>query len=460
MRAPSLRRMSLRNRLSLVAAAAVAITAIVVSLVTYLVARHELYDQVDDGLRQRAELIERLPNDRRLPLGGALVPALLGTSFQLVLRDGRVIDDPRQELELPVGETEREILAGARGPTFSDVDVEGVHLRVLAVPVRDGLLQLARPLDDVDEALRRLRRILVLVTLGSVALAALLGRVVARASLVPVERLSETVEEVGRTGDLSRRIEVESDDEIGRLGLRFNEMLGALAGAQASLERSVEEQRQLVADASHELRTPLTSLRTNIEVLARRERLAAEDEHRLIADVTLQLEELTVLVDDVVELARGAEPDAVLDDVRLDELVAAAVDRARLHRPAVRFEMSLTPSVVRGTPARIDRAVTNLLDNAAKWSPEGAVVEVGVADGEVTVRDHGPGIDPADLPHVFDRFYRAAAARSTPGSGLGLAIVKQVAEAHGGHAAASNAEAGGAILVLGLVPESIEATSS
>lgn len=445
-----LRRLSLRGRLSLVAATAVAITAIVVSIVAYLVTRHELYGQVDDGLRQRADLVQSLPSGTSLPFGGALIPRLLGTSFQLVLRDGGVVTDPRADIEFPVGEAEREILSGERGPTFSDIDVDGLHLRVLAVSVDRGVLQLGRPLDEVDAALSRLWRILLFVSLGAVVLAALLGRLVARTSLVPLGRLSGTVEEVGRTGDLNRRIEVEGDDEIARLGSRFNDMLAALSASQASLERSVASQRQLVADASHELRTPLTSLRTNIEVLARRERLEPTDEERLISDVTAQLEALTLLVDDVVEVARGAEPQEAIEEVRLDELVEAAVGRARLHRPTIRFEVTLEEAVVRGVPSRIDRALSNLLDNAAKWSPEGGLVEVRAAGGEVTVRDHGPGIDPEDLPHVFDRFYRSAAARGTPGSGLGLAIVRQVAEAHGGSVEAANAADGGAVLTLRL----------
>jgi two-component system sensor histidine kinase MprB len=203
-----------------------------------------------------------------------------------------------------------------------------------------------------------------------------------------------------------------------------------------------------VADASHELRTPLTSLRTNIEVLARNETMPAADRERLLGDVTGQLEELTGLVDDVVELARGAEAPLVMEDVRLDQLVERAVERARLHAPAARFELALRETLVRGAPDRLDRAVANLLDNAVKWSPPGKAVDVSVRDGAVTVRDHGPGIDAEDLPHVFDRFYRAPSARGTPGSGLGLAIVRQTADSHGGTVSAENADGGGAVLRL------------
>jgi two-component system sensor histidine kinase MprB len=441
----TLRRPGVRGRLSLVAALAVALTAIAVSLASYLVTRHELRGQVDESLRERAALLrDRPPGPAGIAPGSRLAAALVGTSWQLVLPGGRILTDPGSGLELPVGEAEREIARGERGPTLSDATVQGQHLRILSLPAPAGtLLQLARPLEEVDRSLARLRRVLLVATLAAVALAALLGRAVARASLVPLGRLTETVEDVARTRDLTRRIEVARDDEIGRLAGRFNEMLAALEGALAA-------QRRLVADASHELRTPLTSLRTNVEVLSRAAGLPGEDRERLLADVRQQLEELTVLVDDVVELARGAEPDGSFEDVRLDLLVAAAVERARRHAPAVEFRTQLGESLVRGNAARLDRAIANLLDNAAKWSPPGGAVDVTVRGGTVTVRDRGPGIAPEDLPHVFDRFYRATSSRSMPGSGLGLAIVRQTAESHGGTASARNAEGGGAELRLEL----------
>ena len=260
-----------------------------------------------------------------------------------------------------------------------------------------------------------------------------------------MSELTGTVEHVAATRDLSQRIAVGGHDEVARLAQRFNEML-------AALEASLQAQQQLVADASHELRTPLTSLRTNIEVLARPD-VPGEERGQILADARVQLEELTLLVGDLVELAREGEPEAVAEDVRLDRLVEEAVDRARTHG-GVRFVTSLEPTVVRGVPTKLGRAVSNLLDNAAKWSPPGAEVEVGVRDGEVTVRDHGPGIDPSDLPHVFDRFYRAPSARRLPGSGLGLAIVRQVADLHQGSVTAEPAEGGGTLFRLRLLETS------
>jgi two-component system sensor histidine kinase MprB len=337
---------------------------------------------------------------------------------------------------------------GTRGAFFADATVGGAHVRVLTSPLAQGVaVQVARSLSEVDGTLHRLEVILLLVTVGGVGLAAGLGGLVARATVSPVRRLTEATEHVAATSDLTSRIDTGGTDELSRLAGSFNSMLGAL-------ETSLQAQRQLVADASHELRTPLTSVRTNIEVLQRGGGLSGEDRARLLRDVVGQLEELSVLVADLVELARGQEPQQGMEDVRLDELVDGAVERQRKLFPELPFVARTEPSTVRGIPARLERAVRNLLDNAAKWSPPAADVEVQTSarDGfaEVRVRDHGPGIRPEDLPFVFDRFYRAAGARGHPGSGLGLAIVKQVAEAHGGTVTADNAPGGGAVFRLTL----------
>jgi two-component system sensor histidine kinase MprB len=284
---------------------------------------------------------------------------------------------------------------------------------------------------------------LILIAGGGIAIAAGLGLLVARAALAPVRRLTTATETVTETGDLSQRIEATGNDELTRLATSFNAML-------AALEESTRSQRQLVADASHELRTPLTSLRTNIEVLASDRTLPPGERERLLNDVVEQLGEMTTLIAELIDLARGEQHVSELEEVRLDLLAADAVERARRNQPKVTFVTNLQESTVHGVPATIERAVANLLDNAAKWSPPGGDVEVGVEDGTVTVRDHGPGIDDEDLPYVFDRFYRARAARGLPGSGLGLAIVRQVAQAHGGTVVAEHAEGGGTRIVLRL----------
>ena len=440
--------LTFRARLVLAATAAVAVAIALASGVIYVVVRGELRSQVDEGLRDRAEQVLVRVQAGRLdivlppdPLGGA------GGYVQAVTRAGAVIlERGREEPLLPVTDRTREVAAGREPAFLDDERIDDVHVRVLTVRVPPGLaVQIARPLTEVDALLGRLRLVLLVVSAAGLGVAAVLGGLVARAALAPVRRLTDTAEHVTATADLTRRIEVTGTDELSRLAGSFNTMLGAL-------ERSLRVQRQLVADASHELRTPITSIRTNLEVLARAETLPAGERERLLGDVVGQLEELGQLVTDIVELARGAEPVLAMEDVRLDELVAASVDRAAKLAPQVVFRTSLRPSLVRGVPSRLARAVGNLLDNAAKWSPPGGTVEVEVDSGVVTVRDRGPGIAEEDLPFVFDRFFRSASARGTPGSGLGLAIVKQVAEAHGGTVRAERPEDGGALLRLELPP--------
>jgi two-component system, OmpR family, sensor histidine kinase MprB len=325
------------------------------------------------------------------------------------------------------------------------VDAQGTSLRVLTQPMAaGGAIQVARSLEDTDHTLNTLIIILAAVSAGGIALAAALGPVVARTALAPAGEVSDAAEEVARTHDLTHRIEVRGDDELGRLAASFNEMM-------AGLERSEAAQRRLVADASHELRTPLATLRTNIETLGRSDDLDPEERKRLVADLTQELEEMTDLVGDVVELARAPGQDAVArQDIALDELTRDAIERAERRARDMSFTEDLHPSLVNADAQRLGRAISNMLDNACKWSPPGGRIEVLVDGGRVTVRDHGPGFPAEDLDKVFDRFWRADDARGTPGSGLGLAIVQRVAEEHDGSAIASNAEDGGAVVSLEL----------
>jgi two-component system sensor histidine kinase MprB len=428
---------------TLLATAAVAIAVAAASGVVYVVVRHQLFGEVDQSLVNRARDFVRHPGPGGdfgiVPLGPRQNLGGPPTYLQVVGSNGQ-----GAAVSLP-GQKDAQKLAGHGGhPFFSEGSVEGsdgsdVHVRVYSVQVADGaVVQVARPLDEVDHTLHRVGFYLLFIGLGGIGLAAALGLLVSQATLRPVGQLTSVAEEVTETRDLSRRIQARSRDELGRLASAFNAMLEAL-------DSSLKAQRRLVADASHELRTPLASLRTNIEVLAGGKKLPEPERKKLLADVIGQVEELSTLVGDLVELDPDAPPE--LEDVRLDELVASAVQRARLHSPTVEFREHLTESVVRASPHLVDRAVSNLLDNAAKWSDS---VDVSVAGRTVTVRDHGPGIDTKDLPHVFDRFYRAAAARKLPGSGLGLSIVKQVAQAHEGFVTAENAPDGGAIFRLQL----------
>jgi two-component system, OmpR family, sensor histidine kinase MprB len=345
-------------------------------------------------------------------------------------------------------------VAAGSGPAFiADQNADGTHLRVLTVPVDPGAaVQIALPLTQVDHTLSSLRALLIAITGAGILLAAGLGWLVSRTALRPVRRFTESTEAV--TGEpIGRRLAVERDDELGRLARSFNTTLEAL-------ESSVESQRQLVADASHELRTPLASLRTNIQVLARANGMPDDDRERLMRDVQLELDELTALVGDVVDLARGVQPDTLSQELRLDELAAACVEKARRRAPGTDFLERFEPCVVRGDPDRLGRAIDNLVDNAAKWNRPGAPVEVALHGGRLTVRDHGPGIPEDDLGRVFDRFYRTSDARGLPGSGLGLAIVRQVAEAHGATVSAANADDGGARLELAFPPELVSRPAS
>jgi two-component system sensor histidine kinase MprB len=428
--------LSFRLRVTVLATAAVAIAVVAASAVVYVVVRHQVLGEVNSSLVNSAHQIARRPGP--VPGSVQLGPrANLGgppTYAQLIQADGA-----GAQVDLP-GQREAERLARRGGQSFfSQGYVGDIHVRVYTAQIDDGIaVQVARPLSEVDHTLHRVRLYLLFIGLGGIGLASALGLLVGHVTLRPVGQLTSVAEEVAATRDLSRRIEADSRDELGRLASAFNEMLGAL-------EASVKAQRQLVADASHELRTPLASLRTNIEVLAGRKRLPGEERQKLLADVIGQVEELSTLVGALVELDPDAPPE--LEEVRLDELVAAAVDRARLHAPSVEFRTNLQPSVVRAAAPEADRAVSNLLDNAAKWSES---VEVRVSGPEVVVRDRGPGIAEDDLPKIFDRFYRAASARHLPGSGLGLAIVRQVAESHGGSVTAENAPDGGAVFRLRL----------
>lgn len=451
--------MSFRARIAISAAAAVALTVVAASVVIYLVARDQLRAPVDEALESRAAQIS-IQQLAILPgpgCGSLAVRPEFGEArgyVQLVRSDGCVIRPPRQATELPVGDEVLSV-AGQRGAAFwSDVDVGGETLRVFTFAYGpNAAVQVARPLTEVDESLRRLGLVLLLIAAGGIVIAAALGLVVARAALTPVRRLTGTVERVSETQDLSERIDVSGDDELSRLAASFNTML-------AALEESTRAQRQLVADASHELRTPLTSVRTNIEVLASDRALPADDRKRLLSDVVEQLGEMTTLIAELIELARAEQQIAEPESVRLDLLVAEVVDRARRNRPEVVYDVELEPATVQGVPTTIERAVGNLLDNAAKWSPAGAPVEVRLHDGRLVVRDHGPGIADEDLPYVFDRFYRARAARGMPGSGLGLAIVRQVAESHGGDVVAQRAEGGGTQMVLTLgAPRAVPAAT-
>lgn len=450
------RRRPLRTRLAVAAAAAVALVAVGVCAAAFFVIRFKLYQQLDQNLAQSATLTVQQHRDEG-PGVMAGECRFLGAPAcsQIVPADSA--DDPAEPYLLPVSGATREVAAGRRAPYYASFTLPGGRPgRMYTTTFGDGeAVQVALRADIAERGVRQAATLLAAVGGAGVLLSAVGGYWVSRTGLAPITRLTATAERIAATRDARHRIELppgrEGDDgrqdEVTRLAATFNTML-------AELEESVAARRRLVADASHELRTPLTALRTNAELLAKADRLTAAQRERAAGALGRQLREVTGLVNDLIELAREEEPQPLLEEVRLAPLAAHAVDAARGHWPAVPFTLQVAPEAadlsVPGVPARLSRLLTNLLDNAAKFSPPGAPVELALTPRELTVRDHGPGIAEEDLPHVFDRFYRAEKARALPGSGLGLAMARQIAHAHGAELTAERAPGGGALFRLAL----------
>jgi two-component system, OmpR family, sensor histidine kinase MprB len=448
--------MSFRRRLLAGSVLAVTLAAVLMAGAAYLTTRALLYRQVDNSLRAVAppELPDTLgaaggvisgrtivsPLKQSAPASAATAPALFAVT----------VDGPHgvpKGIGGPMLPERARRLTKPGDTVIFDATVDGSAVRMFASRMASGaLVVVARPIEDLKATLHKL---LVILTglVGLAVVAGLLGaRFAARATLAPVAQLTSAAEEIAATRDLAHRVSAaRGDDELARMATAFNLMLGAL-------ERSQSAQRRLVADASHELRTPLTALRTNMELFLRAGELEPGDQEALRRDVVVGLRELSALIDDLVEAAREEPPlEAERDQVELADVVADAVDQAGRRHPAATFVCEgLEPTTLLGDRHRLARAMTNLLDNAARFSPPGLPIEVTLRDGRVAVRDRGPGIDPADCPHVFDRFYRAVGSRSQPGNGLGLAIVKAVVEGHGGQVRVEAPGGGGARLVIDL----------
>lgn len=465
------RSLSFRARLGSAIALAVGLTVALASLAAWFTVRHQLLTQVDSALvsdLNSAPLLSPRGGTISVDRLGSLV-RLNGGFVQAITGNGQVISNSVADLNQSIGvlrptTTQADMAAlQNRAHRFDTMHYHGQPFRVITeggglydaagTPVA---VQIARPLSETNRTLSTLGLILWLVTAGGIAVAVGIGFVLGRTMLRPVEKLTAAAEHVAATQDLSSRIDEEGDDELTRLARSFNEMLTALATSR-------QQQAQLISDAGHELRTPLTSLRTNIEVLMRVRDLPASDRADLVHDVGAQMEELTNLIGDLVDLARQEEKQPEPIEVRLDSIVERAIERARRRAPNLNFDVHLTPGSVRASPALLERAILNVLDNAAKWSPPTGTVEVWLQRGgwwALDIHDHGPGISPEDLPHVFDRFYRAETARSMPGSGLGLAIVHQVVTDHGGTVTASVPPEGGTLVHVELpIVTEVEADS-
>ncbi|GGS70422.1 two-component sensor histidine kinase [Planobispora rosea] len=507
-------RRSLRARLTVLVAATVAVAIAVCAGACWFIVRSALLEQVDrslDGprLRESAWIIDRClgdtaigdtppprdippPGEARPGLGERVLPRGLPPNLppiQLVDAAGRVcaVGDTAIEV-VPADLALAKAPKGAYAAPRDGVTEDGAEVRVMTRSIGSGYAVMeARELGEFQTTLTGLAGILAGVAGLGVVGAATAGRLIARTTLRPVERLTGAVEHIARTEDLGTRIPVEGTDEIARLGASFNAMTAALAGSR-------ERQRRLVADAGHELRTPLTSLRTNVDLLLRSENtgrpLAPAARHRLLGSLKAQFEEMSTLIGDLLQLARGEEEHGPHAELAFHEVVGSAVDRARLRAGDIPIEVDVGPWYVRGDEAALQRAVVNLLDNAVKFSrapadgPAGENTEntagentagesatggnatgrdsadggsggrgpvvVRLRGGELTVRDHGPGVAQDELPYVFDRFWRSSSARSMPGSGLGLAIVAQAVRDAGGEVVLENAPGGGALARLRL----------
>jgi two-component system, OmpR family, sensor histidine kinase MprB len=445
--------MSLRRRIALAAALAVAAAAVAVAVIGYTTTRSHLIGEVRAALRARAQDF-LTPHDRQL--GGGPPPQAQNPgefqipgqqfggapgAFQVVNPSGRVVFQSGGEL--PVAPGVLTIARRGSGSMFYDARVGGNRTHVEIYAVWDApdhhVVQVALPLTDDDAVLHSLLLPYGLLIGGGVLLAALLGLAISRSALAPIERFLRLTQHVTRELDRPTRLEVTGATELRQLAASFNQTLDAL-------ERSIEAQRNLVADASHELRTPIAALRSNIQIFLDAHRLPLVEREGLQQSILAELDELTQIVADVVELARGSAPSIRVEVVELDTIVRESVERAHRRAPGQEFILELEPTLIEGVPERITRAVTNVIDNARKWSRPDGAIDIRLRGGTLEVRDRGPGFADRDLPHVFDRFYRADSARRLPGSGLGLAIVKQAVEAHGGRAEAANAPDGGAIV--------------
>ncbi|HYH35048.1 MAG TPA: HAMP domain-containing sensor histidine kinase, partial [Nocardioides sp.] len=431
-------RRSLASRLILLTTIAVALAVAFVAFGAFWTARMQMQSTLDESLLDRARkaALAGITLDAEVPswaLGAADVRILYITSpdrYQTFDR-GPELDLGQPELDVALRESEESVR--------TLIAENGEPYRVVAVPARvpGQALVLAQSLEPQRDTLAKLGGVMFLFGIAGVVGAAAAGWAVARNGLRPVRRLTAAVEGIARTEDL-RPLPVGGDDEVARLATAFNHMLAAVAASR-------DRQRQLVADAGHELRTPLTSLRTNLDLLVQAGTDLPEPARaELLDDVRAQIGELTTLIGDLVELARDEPLTTVVESVDLEEVVDRALARVRRRAPAVQFDVATQPWWVTGDSAALERAVTNLLDNAVKWSPTGGAVTVVVRDGTIYVADQGPGISEEDLPHVFERFYRSPDSRTMPGSGLGLSIVRAVAERHGGAVCAGNAEGGGA----------------
>lgn len=447
--------MSLRARVALALALLAAGAVVAFGVTGYVSTRDRLHTEIDRSLTDAATPF-RGDGDGGGPGGEACahltrprIPGeeqnegdAVGAHLQCVSSAGRS-SARNSELAIPIDARDKGIANSGGKARFDTETVDGTPYRVYTAPRKGGgAIQVARSLTETDRVLDALRDRYLIIGAAVIALAALGGWLIARRTSRPLVRLTRAAEQITATGELQADVPTSGRDEIGRLGREFATMLDAL-------NQSRDQQQRLAQDAGHELRTPLTSLRTNIDTLRRYRDLPEATRAQVLDDLDSESHELNALVDELVALVteqQGDEPERRVD---FDQIVTRSAERAA-RRSGRTIATSAEPAAVLGRPRQLQRAVANLIDNAVKFSPDDTPVEVQLAGGRLTVRDHGPGIEPRDLEHVFDRFYRSDRARSLPGSGLGLAIVRQIAEDHGGTVDVANAADGGTVATMTL----------
>ncbi|MCZ7532220.1 MAG: HAMP domain-containing histidine kinase [Acidimicrobiia bacterium] len=464
--------MTIRRRIALASAAAVAVTVVIISVVTYLGARAQVLGPIDDSLATRIEGYAAVPvielfgvlsigpdGSVRIPrprfprdvggLFGRATPVEFDAAYVQIIHDGRVINIGEDTLELPLPNP-----ASLSPDTihFRSIWISGSHIRIaaLSLPSEDTVLQVGRPLTEADETLRRFAWMLAIAGALGVMLAGGLGWIVARSAVKPIAELEDSIAGIANDRALGARLAVKGTDEVAQLATAFNELLSELDSAK-------QQQTRLVRDAGHELRTPLTALRTNLEILQRHD-VRGEERMRMLNAAHAEVEELSALVAEVVDLATDRYEEEPISSVLLAEVVGVVAERT-MRRNGRSIVIDADDTTIEGKPVALERAVANIVSNADKWSPPNADISVVVETGSVTVRDSGPGFSESDIGHVFERFYRSDTARSTPGSGLGLSIVEQIVTDHGGYVFARNRTDGSGAEVGFVLPQSAHSHS-
>ena len=465
--------MSLRLRVTLVVAVVVTVVVGVVGQRVYAAAEGELVEEIDLELVERAEGFARFAGGLDFAQGfnaadlrgldptidegldpradgfggrtgprGLIETATSRESFtRVVSRDGDVLltIGRRFDVDLDVDEFPTR---GVR-PVVSDGTLGGERARVATVAASDVVVQIARPLGEIDQSLDDLSDRILMISVLAIVFAGGAAWWIAGTAVSPIRRLTAAAESVAATGNLEQPVDGSGGDEVGRLASSFNSMLDAL-------NTSKRQQRQLVMDASHELRTPLASLRTNVDVLRSGREIPAEMREAIVDDIGAEIDELGELVAELVDLATDVRDDEDPAPFELAELAAPIVERQARRTDRDIDLVVHRRAVIEARPNAVSRAIRNLVENAAKFSPAGTPIRVEIDGGQLTVSDHGPGIPAEEREAVFERFHRVEATRTMPGSGLGLAMVRQVAEAHDGSAFAAVAEGGGAAVTLSL----------